>query len=162
VKSNRLLVVFGSAIAALAIIATILVVTKGRESIELLPESNPAGIVQRYVMALQRGDYDGAAKYLSVTAYQPDKRIPPDVLTPPVPVWPQPPQIPPRQDVSWRAVLNDTTITGDTAQVNITVYVFRPGGPFSDPVRTNFVSFSLQKENGAWRIIYPVDLYWLY
>lgn len=159
-KSNRLLIIFGSVIAALAIIATILVITMGRQNIELLPESDPAGIVQRYVMALQRGDYDGAAKYLATDA-EPGKLIPPDRLTPPVPR-PLPPRIPPRQDVSWRAVLNDTTITGDTAQVNITVYVFRPSGPFADPVNTNTISFALRKEDGAWRIMYPVDPWWLY
>ncbi|MBI2854916.1 MAG: hypothetical protein HYX87_08375 [Chloroflexi bacterium] len=164
-SSNRLLLAFGAIAATLVIVAAVLVFTRGNEGVVQLPASDPGGVVQRYIQALQTGDIEAAQKYLATPIAgkpSPGGRPLPDSPGP-APVSPgQGPRPSPRTDVNWRAVLTDTRIQGDVAEVTITVYVFRPSGPFDDPVRTYTQVFSLVRENSTWRIANPEWLWWLY
>ena len=63
---------------------------------------------------------------------------------------------------SWRATLGATRVLGERSEVDITIHVFRPSGPFADPVQTFNQTFSLVRQNGAWRIENTVGLWWLY
>jgi len=153
-QSNRILVIFGVAMALLAIAAVLVVVARGGDEVVLLPESEPAGVVQRYIMALQNGDYEGSLRYIAPPRVQGD----PNALRPPQ-------MAVPRQSTrnqSWRVTLGDTRITGDKAQVDITAYVFRPGGPFGNPVQTTAQTFFLVKQNNAWLIENPEGPWWMY
>ena len=155
-QSNRLLVTFGAVLGVLAIAAVILVIARGRETVTLFPETEPAGIVQRYLQAVQLGDYEGSLKYLA----QPTQTDRGDIMIPsPYPV-PGPYQQ--SNNPSWRATLGATRVLGERSEVDITVHVFRPGGPFADPVQTFNQTFFLVRQDGAWRIENPVGLWWLY
>jgi len=152
-QSNRLLVTFGAVLGVLAIAATVLVFAGGRETVTLFPETEPAGIVQRYLQAVQQGDYERPLKYLAKATQDVQRGDPPR----PVPG-------PYRQSnsPSWRATLGATRVIGERAEVDITIHVFRPGGPFADPVQTFNETFFLVRQDGAWRIENPVGLWWLY
>ncbi|MEW6033275.1 MAG: hypothetical protein AB1603_00275 [Chloroflexota bacterium] len=160
-QSNRLLLIFGAVVGVLAIVAIALVLTRGQDEVALLSEDDPAGVVQRYLRAIQDDDYEGAVKYLSASAWA-DWYLGGPVPGPPGPELVARLRGSIRSDVSWRAVLDATRLSVERAEVDITAYVFRPGAPFSNPVRTHRETFVLQRENDAWRIISPVELWWLY
>lgn len=159
-QSNRLLAFFVAVLVGLSAIAVVLVLAKGQETPPQLPESDPAGVVQRYLTALQQGDYQSSLKYVAPTL----NFKPGDGVDRPIPVTPDIP-IPPPQGrtgggAPWRATLQDTRIIGNTAQVDIAVNVFRPGGLFSDPVQTMTVTFFLKLIGGSWLIESPQGLWW--
>lgn len=156
-QSNRLLFAFGAAVAVLALAAVVLVFIRGNETVALLPEAEPAGVVQRYLIAVQKGDYQGSLKYVAT----PQER---DIANGPLPLPRRLPPAPnpPSTTVSWRATLGATRVLGDQAQVDITVHVFRPGGPFGDPVQTINQTFFLVRQDNAWRIENADGLWWLY
>ncbi|MBI2957958.1 MAG: hypothetical protein HYY32_03855 [Chloroflexi bacterium] len=154
-QSHRLLIAFGIALAALALGAATLVFIRGNVKVALLPESDPAGVVQRYMIAIQNGDNAGALKYVAPVPTTPKDGGPPK---------PIPPVVPPRRPASvpWRATLGATRVTGSEAQVDVTVYVFRSGNPFGDAVQTINETFFLVKQETGWLIQSPGPLWWLY
>ena len=63
-NSRRWFAVFASIIALLVLVSVVLVfISEGREA-RLLPADTPQGIVQRYLIALQKRDYQQAYGYL--------------------------------------------------------------------------------------------------
>ncbi len=151
-SSSRLLIVFGIAIGAMVLIAIILVMAlSGEKSVSLLPEGTPEGTVQRFFIALQDEDYIKAYTYITPPAN--DKMS--------YDAWRSSYYRSSEKSV-WKVTIGKSKITGDEATVDVVIDVFRPQGPFSEPVNTNRMNFSLKKAGSSWTITSPVDLWWLY
>jgi len=146
-----LLLAFGVAIGVLVIVAVVLVLTIPGGGIPLLPEDTPEGTVQRYLLALEAEDYLKAYSYLSPA---PDEKIPYEPWREPL--------VPFGERPGWKATLGESVVRGDEATVKVKVDVFRPGGPFRNPVRTHDIAFFLKKEGASWRITSPVDVWWIF
>lgn len=63
--SNKWLVGIAAVVVVLIVASVAVALTVGRETTESLPESEPEGVVQRYILALQDQDYRLAHSYLS-------------------------------------------------------------------------------------------------
>jgi len=147
-SSSRWLLAFGATIGVLVIVAIVLVVTMaGEGGVPLLPEDTPEGTVQRYLLALEAEDYQKAYSYLSTNMtyetwrrriYRPEER--PGV----------------------KVTLGKSAVRDNEATVDVVVDVFRPGGPFENPVRTQHGTFFLKKEGTSWKITSPWDVWWLF
>ncbi len=150
-NSKKVLIIFGAAILVLVIIATGLALLRGNMNSALLPENTPDGVVQRVLIALKNKDVETVKQYIIIPDNQ--KPLPPDywqntIITQP--------------ETDWKATLTGTTITGANALVDVAVDVFRPSGPFGDPVHTNRVTFNLVNQNGKWMITSPTSFYFFY
>jgi hypothetical protein len=149
--SNRWLLIFGAAIGALVIVAIVLVLTLPAKEAPLLPEDTPEGTVQRYLLALEAEDYATAWSYLSPPASE--KLTYEDWMRSAVSSGEKP---------GLKATLGKSAITGSTATVDVVVDVFRPSGPFDNPVSTNHFSFVLTKQGTSWKITSPTYVWWFY
>lgn len=108
--ARRTLIVLLSVIAVLVIVSLVVVFTRGAP--ELLDESTPEGVVQRYSSAVIEGDEDAALGYLSDEAREQCGSVQNTV------------------DDDFRVTLISTTSRGDSADV--TVRISRSdGGPFA-------------------------------
>jgi hypothetical protein len=147
-SSRRWLFVSGLIIGVLVIVTVVLALaTSSRGDEPLLPEDTPEGAVQRFLLAVRDGDYQTADSYLSSTIEREREYIfRPNRVS----------------EGGWKATLEDSVISGDEATVDVVIDVFRPSGPFSSSVSTYRTTFYLKKEAADWRIISPVDLWWLY
>ncbi len=146
-SSNRLLIGFAIAVVALVGVAVGLALTLGSgQPGKLLDENTPEGSVQRFLLAVQERDFTEACRYMSITE---DCQV----------WWSRRGFLGER---SWKATLGQSRVNGDEATVEVMFDVFRPGGPFEDPVRTNRATFFLKKVDGMWRIKEPLELWWLY
>jgi hypothetical protein len=150
-SSHRWLLIFGVAIGVLVIVAIVLVVIMPAPEARLLSEDTPEGIVQRYFLALEAKDYVTAYSYLS----------PPPSEKYPYEEW-SGPLTSPGEKPSFRVTLSKSAVKDNEATVDVTVDIFRPSGPFDNPVRTNYVTFFLKKEGTAWKITSPWDVWWLF
>ena len=152
--SSRILMGFGIAIAALVILTLVLVLTLGKSQSPLLPENSPQGVVQRYLLAVQEKNYPLAYTYL----------VPPDTTnidkSQSYDNWLSSAQY--SSNSTWKANLGQVDINGASANVTVTIDVFRAGGPFGNPVTSNSITLILQKSESVWLIASPTDLYWLY
>ena len=153
-SSNRWLIAFVVSIAVL-VFATIALVLSARPGVSLLPENTPEGAVQRFLMAVQDNNYEKAYSYLSLTDEKGAKISYEQWLTTkPYPYGSSP--------SSWKAILGKTTVTGERANVEVTVDVFRPSGPFGNAVQSQQVLFQLARSGESWLITSPPYLYWIY
>ena len=151
-SSRRWLLAFGLAIVALVIVTVVLVlVTPSPADKPTLPEDTPEGTVQRFLLAVSNQDYLAAEGYLSPTI---DDKNGYDLWRDQVTTF--------GEGSAWKATLGKSIIRDDEATVDVTVAIFRPGGPFENSVRTYQVTFFLEKEGSSWRITSPVNLWWLY
>jgi len=148
-SSTRWLLGFGSAIVVLVLVAVILVLTMtGENSYNLLPEDTPEGIVQRYFLAIEAEDYEQAYSYLSPAATSEESRY--NTYE----GWHQG-LLQRKQTNAWKVTLGESSVTETKAVVPVTVDIFSPDTPFEDPVSTRSYTFTLEKEEGLWRIISP-------
>ena len=158
-SSNRILLGFGIGIAVLVIITIVLVFTLGQKATPLLSEFTPEGTVQRYLQAIQEKEYTKAYSYIlpapTPTDYPKGYPLPQSFE-----YWMQSAQN--AANLSWRATLGQTVVSGDNATVGVKVEVFRSGGLFDNPIHTNNFTFSLKKVNNTWLITSPTELYWIY
>lgn len=151
-SSRRWLVIFGLAIGVIiAVTVTLVLITASPGDETLLPEDTPEGTVQQFLLAVRDGDYLAAESYLSPSV---DDKIDFDLRRSRV--------VGSGEGASWRATLGKSVVKGDEATVEVTVDVFRPRGPFENAVSTYRVTFFLNKEETSWRIISPINLWWLY
>jgi hypothetical protein len=150
ISSNRLLAIFGVAIGLLLLVTIVLVlILSSRSTLSLLPQNTPEGTIQRYLLAIESGDYLSAYNYLSSSA---DTKLPFDQWKNPINVTVDNP--------AYKVTLGKINTSATEATVEVIVEVFRPGSPFANPVRTN-QTFSLNLEGLNWEITSPVDIWWL-
>jgi len=152
-SSNRFLLGFGIILVVLIAITTTLVLLN-RDNVSMLPENTPEGTVQRFLLAVQEQDFQKAYSYLRIE----EKGI---KLT--YDDWLQ--SVSPRfqtASVLWKATLGKTTVSGDTATVEVLIDIFQPGGPFENPVRTQIENYQLKLVNNQWFITTHPWLYWFY
>jgi hypothetical protein len=151
-SSNKWLLGFGSALGILVILAIILVLTMpGSDEVELLPESTPEGVVQRYVIAIKNQDYGEAYGYLSASAIADEGRYNS------FEEWSRMFLNRDRGD-PWRAVIGEAEYFDNKAFVDVTIEIFSPEGLFGDPVREMYYPFTLEQEGGVWKITSPLDV----
>src|SRR4030042_4368109 len=100
----------------------------------LLPEDTPEGIVQRYFLALQAKDYVTAYSYLSSPTREQN----------PYEMW-RGYFISSEEKPEWKVTLGESAVTDNEATVEVTVDIFKPGGPFGNPVDTYNITFFLKK-----------------
>jgi hypothetical protein len=151
--SNRMLLIFAAIIALLAVVTLAIVLATGNKQPVLLPEGTPDGTVQRYLLAIDSGDYQTAYNYLS---------FPPGDKTTTYDIWRQSFNYPSTRP-AYKANLVKTSITGDNAIVDVSIEVFRGGGGlFNNPSSSSLITFNLQLIGGAWKITNPTYVYWLY
>jgi len=144
---NRWLLIFGVVIGALALTAVALVLTLNQDS-PLLPVDTPAGVVQRFILALKENDYETAESYLSAALIArqgstPWKDYYPSNYDPP----------------AWQATLGETIYKNQTAIVPVTLDTFHSGSPLANSVYSRSIAFTLVTENGVWKIDQP-DYFW--
>lgn len=154
-NSRRWFAVFASIIALLVLVSVVLVfISEGREA-RLLPADTPQGIVQRYLIALQKRDYQQAYGYLHFESTE-HKPTYDDWLR-------MTAGITSRADQpAWKASLGSITPDDSKAVVEVIIDTFRPGGPFVNPVTTQVVNFSLIETDFGWLITSPTYVYWIY
>ena len=159
-SSSRVLIGFGIVLAVLIIATIVLVFTLGQRNIPQLAENTPEGTVQRYLLAIQDREFKKAYSYLYVPPVS--SNTDPKMVYPVTPyeIWVVSAEN--AAGKTWKANLGRITASGDTATVAVTVEVFRTQGLFENPVSTNNVIFSLQKQGTGWLITTPVDVYWVY
>lgn len=153
-SSARFLLAFGIAIAVLVTVTIVLVLTvKG--STTLLPGNTPQGVVQRFLIAVQDQDYEKAYSYLQIVENG-------RVLS--FNDWYQTtfPSFRSSSQTTWKATLGKTVQVGDTATVEVFIDIFRPGGPFDNPVQTQDFSYQLTRTPDGWFVTSLPVLYWLY
>ena len=149
--SSRWLLGFGVAIGVLVIAAVVLVLTMPAQEVRLFPEDTPEGTVQRYFLALKAEDYVTAYSYLS----------PPPSEKYPYEEW-RSPFISPGEKPGFKVTLGKSAVKDTEATVDVIVDVFRPSGPFDNPVHTHHITFYLKKEGTSWKITSPWDVWWLF
>jgi hypothetical protein len=150
-SSSRLLLAFGVAVGVLVIVAVVLVLTMPAQEVRLFPEDTPEGTVQRYFLALQAQDYLKAYNYLSPP---PSEKIAYEDWRGPAVSSEEKPEL--------KVTLGKSVVTGNEATVDSVVDVFRPSGPFGNPVHTHHITFSLKQEGTSWKITSPADVWWLF
>lgn len=150
-SSSRVLAISGLVLGILVILALVLaVVLSGMNQPDLLAENTPEGVVQRYFIAIDEGDYLKAYSYIS----------PPRGAENYYDIW-KSPIINSGERPAFRVSLGQTIRQPLTASVEVVVETFRPGSPFGSNINTNRILFILNLENGNWRIASPVDIWWL-
>ncbi|WP_309233392.1 hypothetical protein [Pseudarthrobacter sp. AB1] len=131
-KPDRVLLFIVSAIALLVIVALAVVFTRGEP--EVLDESTPAGVVQRYSTAVIDGDTATADSYLTEAARSSCSGF---RESGPLPT---------------RIVLIATTERDSTALVKVSVVGSGSGGPFGPSEYEMEDRFSLVKTDGKWLV----------
>jgi len=131
-RPDRTLIVILAVIAALVIVALIVVFTRGEP--ELLDESAPEGVVQRYSAAVIDGDEAAAIEYLVPELGDPCERI----GTGPVD--------------GMRVTLVSTTERDDSADVDVLIVTSYEGGLFGSSEYEEPGVFDLVKDDGEWLI----------
>lgn len=131
-KPDRTLIVILSVIGALVVIALIVVFTRGEP--ELLDESTPEGVVQRYSAAVIEGDEASAREYLVPELADECERIEPGPVD------------------RMRVSLVSTTERDDTADVDVLITISYEGGLFGSSDYEEESSFDLVRVDDAWLI----------
>ncbi len=132
-EEDRKLPVWVLPALGVAVVVALVVFGLNRPPVELDPDS-PEGVVQQYLDALGRGDFDTAASFWATTGCTPESVIP----TMPI-------------DVS--AALEDVDESGQHATV-----IVRIGESDTDPMDGPYEHqewFGLVNEDGSWRIEQP-------
>ena len=146
-KQDRFLVGILVGIAVLIIVALGVFFTR-KDNLVYGDESTPAGVVQNYVVALHKKDYEKAYGYLAELKNKPTFEIF-------------------RQ--SFMGYVNpqgtglsvgETEISDDVATVNLEI-IYTPGDPFSSGYRNVDYAY-LVLQNGAWKIKQMPYNFWAY
>ncbi len=155
-SSNKWLLGFGIAIGILVVVAVVLVLAMpGTDEIKLLPENTPEGTVQRYVFAVKNRDYEEAYGYLSESAIAEEERYNS------FEEWSRM-FLNRASEEPWRANIGKAEYFDNKALVDVTIEIFSPAGLFGDPVRESYYPFTLEQQDGVWKIISPLDVRIIY
>jgi len=131
-RPDRTLIFVIAVVAALAVIALVVVFTRGGSA--QLDESTPAGVVQRYTEAVLEGDHDAATAYLVPAVAQNCERTDPGTT----------------DDI--RVTLAATHERGDTAEVTVTISQPSGGGLFGPTEYQYDTEFRLERAADGWAI----------
>jgi hypothetical protein len=130
-------------VLVLVVGAIVVAVLTTRGGVDLLSEDSPEGTVQRYLLALEDGDYEAAYAYLSEDLRV---RCSLDEFV---------------KSASYTEVqdseitLEETRTFDGRALVRASVSVFEPGFPFGEGEQSYERTFELRAEDGAWRMTEP-------
>ncbi len=129
---DRTLTVILGVIAALVIVALVVVFTRGEP--ELLDETTPEGVVQRYSAAVIEGDESAAIDYLAPELRDPCERL--EMVT--------------ADDM--RVTLVSTTERDESADVEVLIGITYDDGPFGSTEYEEEGDFDLVRADGSWLI----------
>ena len=130
-------------VLALVVAAVVVALVTNRGGVTLLPADSSAGVVQRYLLALQDGEYGEAYDYLSGDL---QGRCSLDEFV----------REASRTEVRGnRVTLEEVQTFDDSALVRARVTVFRPGEPFGSSEYSYDRTFQLRLEQGGWRLTEP-------
>lgn len=139
IRTDRTVVVIGVVIAALVVLSLIVVSMRGEP--ELLEQSTPEGVVQRYVAAVIDGDEQLAATFLTEEATANCDGFRRD----------------PEQDI--RVSLVSSQVFDGSADVAVSITTSYGSGPFGVSEYESQDSFDLVQVEGDWMIDYvPFEL----
>lgn len=131
-RSSRTLIIVLGSIAALVVVALAVVLTRGEP--QQLDESTPAGVVQRYSVAVIAGDESAAAGYLTEQVRAECSRFEQFGAG------------------NLTVTLVSTKERSDSADVAVSIASSTGNGPFGAPESEYDDVFALVKTDGAWRI----------
>lgn len=140
IQRSVLLLVGGAVALLLAGVVVTLMVTRAPESV--YPENSPEGTVATYLRLLEDGEVEQAYALVSMQLDREQFRQ----------------QFSYWSERSHRVTLVRSSMDGDSATVVVDVSTFS-GGAFGASDRTSRHTFTLRRENGAWRITGPEYLY---
>ena len=148
------MIVMAAAVVLLAIVAVVIALVTGGEE-RLLAEDSPEGVVQRFLLAMEEGDYRLAYDYLG--AELKDNCTYDDFLN-----GRSKARV---EEIQATLVGTDTFDDDDRAEVTIAITQFRTSGPFLDPFESRTSSYQqsylLRQEEGQWRLTQtPWPVYW--
>ena len=152
-SSRRWLVIFAVVIGVLVIATVCLVLLTKGHKVTLLPENTPQGTVQRYLIALQNGDYQQAYTYLHIE--QSGKDLTYNDWLNSLPVYQS-------TQSAWKATLGKITQNADNATVEVTIDTFHSGGVLSGSQSSQPILFQLIKTGNSWFITSPPYIFWIY
>ncbi|MFC1920028.1 hypothetical protein ACFLWX_04485 [Chloroflexota bacterium] len=149
-RYTRPITITSLAIIVLIIVVTVLVLKIDSEGVALLPQDEPAGIVQRYIQAIHKGDSNEALSYLSTSSRSKseDRAFVYDSQN--------------ALSSNWKVSVESSHTKGSEVIVTLRVDIFRPRGWFSNPIGTHFEVFLLIQEDSGWYIESPAWLWWLH
>lgn len=147
-KQDRFLTGILIGIAVLVVVALALFLTR-TDNLEYVAEDTPEGVVQNYVVALYKKDYEKAYTYLSEGQHKPSFEQFRDAF---LMNYANPDQA--------GLEIGKTNSSGDTATVELGV-IFAPSDPFSSGYRST-ENAVLGRENGQWKLRQMPYQYWSY
>lgn len=137
-------------IGVLVLLALILFFVRDR-GVDYVDESMPAGVVQNYVIALQRRDYERAHGYLSSQS----ELVPIDRFVEHFTSYGG-------DQIAQSTIEIGETIELPNGRATVPITIVRGSGGIFDGVYRQMESVSLQQENGAWKITAAPYPYWDY
>jgi hypothetical protein len=146
-ETDRFLVALIAAALGLALLAIGLVFTVGHATPPPPDPNSPVGVVQSYVEALRRGEFERADAYLTRSAREAAQREPyRDRYLPPA-----------SPSSETRLLYQLASESDDSAEVRVTVNRFSArASPFSVGSDSTAYTVNLVREDGAWRITRPL------
>lgn len=140
-RQDRFLIGILAGIGVLVVLSLAIYFVR-RGGLEYGPEDSPAGVVQNFVVALQRRDYDRAYSYLAGIENKPDQAR-----------FSQPFINYQDRDVSLTGLeITSTVLSDDGSSALVYLVVLRGGsGPFNQGYRENNTA-ELVREGNAWKI----------
>jgi hypothetical protein len=147
-KQDRFLIGILVGIGILVILALALFFTR-QDNQEYVSDATPEGVVQNYILALYKDDYDKAYSYLAEADYKPTynefrQAFFNHFLDP----------------GSAGLEIGETEIVGEEAYVNVYL-IYSPSGPFSSGYR-NTETAHLERQGGEWKLLQMPYNFWLY
>lgn len=147
-KQDRFLIGILIGIAVLVIIALTLFLTRA-DNLEYVADDTPEGVVQNYVVALYKKDYERAYSYLSDDPYKPGYESFRDVFL-----------LNYTNPDNAGLEIGEVSINGQDAIVSLGI-IYAPADPFSSGYR-NTETAVLRLEGGQWKLRQMPYSYWSY
>lgn len=149
-QRDRFLTGILAGIGVLVLLALILFFIRN-QNVDYMDESTPAGVVQNYILALQRRDYERAYGYLT----QQETIVDQDKFLQHFSSY--------GGDEAGRTTIEiGETLTLPDEKATVQLTLIRGGGGIFDSVYRQMESVSLQQENGAWKIVTAPYPFWDY
>lgn len=137
-RPDRTLIAVLAIIAGLVAVALAVVFFRGQP--EALPESTPAGVVQRYAAAVLAGDESAARRYSTDGRSGTGQRDGPCT------------QVERPAAGTLRVTLVSTVERAATAEVHVVLATSNGGGPFGNSEYETEAIFNLERVNGNWLV----------